>query len=105
VEIRYVIPTSPSSEHIRFCHLRTDYFHAPDLAVLLAEHTLSIFTRFDYANAKKPSKPLWGSAPCGAACGVLWELEGKTLRRPDYAVRCAETIDVNDTIEDSRLGR
>jgi site-specific DNA recombinase len=26
VEIRYVIPTSLSSEHIRFCHLRKDYF-------------------------------------------------------------------------------
>lgn len=25
VEIRYVIPTSPSSEHIRFSHLRTNY--------------------------------------------------------------------------------
>ena len=25
VEIRYVIPTSPSSENIRFCHLRSDY--------------------------------------------------------------------------------
>ena len=25
VEIRYVIPTSPSSEQIRFCHLLTDY--------------------------------------------------------------------------------
>ena len=24
VEIRYVIPTHPSSEHIRFCHLRKD---------------------------------------------------------------------------------
>lgn len=30
VEIRYVIPTSPSSEHVRFCHLRTDYFAHPD---------------------------------------------------------------------------
>ncbi len=28
VEIRYVIPTSPSSEHIRFCHLLTDYSEA-----------------------------------------------------------------------------
>jgi site-specific DNA recombinase len=30
VEIRYVIPTSPSGENTRFCHLRTDYldFHA-----------------------------------------------------------------------------
>ncbi len=27
VEIRYVIPTTPASEQIRFCHLRTDYFH------------------------------------------------------------------------------
>ena len=25
VEIRYVIPTDPSSEQVRFCHLRTDY--------------------------------------------------------------------------------
>jgi site-specific DNA recombinase len=30
VEIRYVIPTSPSSEQVRFCHLRSDYFHAPN---------------------------------------------------------------------------
>ena len=29
VEIRYVIPTSKSSEQIRFCHLRLDYFDAP----------------------------------------------------------------------------
>jgi site-specific DNA recombinase len=31
VEIRYVIPTSPSSEHVRFCHLRSDYFGDPDM--------------------------------------------------------------------------
>jgi len=29
VEIRYVIPTHPSSEHVRFCHLRSDYLHNP----------------------------------------------------------------------------
>jgi site-specific DNA recombinase len=27
VEIRYVLPTTPESEHVRFCHLRKDYFH------------------------------------------------------------------------------
>jgi site-specific DNA recombinase len=27
VEIHYVIPTTPASEQVRFCHLRTDYFH------------------------------------------------------------------------------
>ena len=34
VEIRYVIPTSPISEHVRFCHLRKDYFHWPALLVV-----------------------------------------------------------------------
>jgi site-specific DNA recombinase len=29
VEIRYVIPTAPGSEQIRFCHLRLDYFSMP----------------------------------------------------------------------------
>jgi site-specific DNA recombinase len=29
VEIRYVIPTDPSGEHNRFCHLRTDYSADP----------------------------------------------------------------------------
>jgi site-specific DNA recombinase len=27
VEIRYVVPTHPSSEKVQFCHLRKDYFH------------------------------------------------------------------------------
>jgi site-specific DNA recombinase len=31
VEIHYVIPTTPESEHIRFCHLRSDYFGGPHL--------------------------------------------------------------------------
>jgi site-specific DNA recombinase len=26
IEIRYVVPTHPSSEKVRFCHLRKDYF-------------------------------------------------------------------------------
>lgn len=29
VEIRYVLPTSPDSEHVRFCRLRKDYFNDP----------------------------------------------------------------------------
>jgi site-specific DNA recombinase len=29
VEIRYALPTSPESEHVRFCHLRKDYFADP----------------------------------------------------------------------------
>jgi site-specific DNA recombinase len=33
VEIRYVIPTTPASEHVRFCHLRTDYFEPLPAAI------------------------------------------------------------------------
>ncbi len=33
VEIRYVIPTTKHSTHTRFCHLRTDYFHAVALPI------------------------------------------------------------------------
>jgi site-specific DNA recombinase len=32
VEIRYVIPTDPSSEQVRFCHLRSDYVYHPPVA-------------------------------------------------------------------------
>ena len=35
VEIRYVIPTSPSGENTRFCHLRTDYLDLEPQAVIL----------------------------------------------------------------------
>jgi site-specific DNA recombinase len=39
VEIRYVIPTSSRSEHIRFCHLRKDYFNRP--APFVEAHNLT----------------------------------------------------------------
>jgi site-specific DNA recombinase len=38
VEIRYVIPTHPRSEHIRFCHLRTDYFDYPEVGRRRPDH-------------------------------------------------------------------
>jgi site-specific DNA recombinase len=39
VEIRYVIPTSPKGETMRFCHLRLDYFNGP-MASFELEYTL-----------------------------------------------------------------
>lgn len=33
VEIRYVLPTSPDSEHVRFCQLRKDYFDGVAAAI------------------------------------------------------------------------
>jgi site-specific DNA recombinase len=41
VEIRYVIPTSSSSEQIRFCHLRLDYFNLPVL-LIQGQQTLGV---------------------------------------------------------------
>ena len=38
IEIRYVIPTSPNGEHTRFCHLRKDYFNAPDVIRMCSSH-------------------------------------------------------------------
>ena len=38
VEIRYVLPTSPESEHVRFCHLRKDYFYGPMRAYGFAQN-------------------------------------------------------------------
>jgi site-specific DNA recombinase len=35
VEVRYVIPTGPAGEKIRFCHLRKDYFNPGALAIVL----------------------------------------------------------------------
>lgn len=46
VEIHYVIPTAPRSEHVRFCHLRSDYFDAPDV-VRVARRDISQQVRID----------------------------------------------------------
>ena len=43
VEIRYVIPTSPSSENTRFCHLRTDYLDLEAQAVKVNQLIVSQF--------------------------------------------------------------
>jgi hypothetical protein len=66
VEIRYVIPTSQRSEHIRFCHLRLDYFPHPHLIGLL-----------DVALPSKEGRSHW-VAMTTVSC------HGTTLPRPAY---------------------
>jgi site-specific DNA recombinase len=39
VEIRYVIPTSPESEHVRFCHLRSACLGDPQARQVLEIRT------------------------------------------------------------------
>jgi hypothetical protein len=38
VEIRYVIPAATNSEHIRFCHLHTNYYGADEVVVQWVMH-------------------------------------------------------------------
>lgn len=57
VEIRYVIPTNPESEHIRFCHLRSDYLHDPSMSseLLAALYFPPGYAYLDGPFTKKPS--------------------------------------------------
>ena len=74
VEIRYVLPTSPESEHVRFCHLRKDYFHDPAprdhlearrflLQAVAPEVAVAVLRHFD---APAP----FGLQPAGEGAGV-----------------------------------
>ena len=46
VEIRYVIPTSLRSEHIRFCHLHTDYFYPNFISLHVHQVQSPLFNDF-----------------------------------------------------------
>src|SRR5215207_8104274 len=59
VEIRYVIPTDPSSEQVRFCHLRSDYLHYP---AARQEHKAPLrllpgYAALDAALLERPASP------------------------------------------------
>ena len=60
VEIRYVLPTSPESEHVRFCHLRKDYFELPALDKP-ADDLQRVLRRVS------AEQGLWVEAPAGVA--------------------------------------
>jgi site-specific DNA recombinase len=76
VEIRYVIPLSPDSEKVRFCHLRKDYFDAVARAVGLAVEG-ALLSRIRRrlparARARTTATRARGSAPAGAAGASPW---------------------------------
>ncbi len=64
VEIRYVLPTNPDSEHVRFCHLRKDYFNDPalwqhyELAGIGALDDLHVDLPHDLMHAGLEQRPL-----------------------------------------------
>jgi site-specific DNA recombinase len=68
VEIRYVIPTDPSSEHVRFCHLRSDYLYHPPprqkheapLSLLVLDYLQTYATPVRSRPASRwPCAPIW----------------------------------------------
>ena len=79
VEIRYVVPLSPDSERVRFCHLRKDYFDpvAPPVG-------LAVKARIA-CSVQDLSQP---------------ELEGAPKSLPDRAVLSSRGV-----TPDSRLGQ
>lgn len=62
VEIRYVIPTSPASERLRFCQLRLDYFDlpAPDVSHCHSPGIIGCLHRF--IGQQIPGRPTFAPA-------------------------------------------
>jgi site-specific DNA recombinase len=54
VEIRYVIPTDPSSEQVRFCHLRSDYLGHPASGEVLEGRALRQLLQVHLAAVLEP---------------------------------------------------
>src|SRR5690349_509555 len=63
VEIRYVVPLSPGSEKVRFCHLRKDYFDDPH--ALVAERDVGDRERVVVGGQDELAVQLLGSADLG----------------------------------------
>ncbi len=59
VEIRYVIPTSPSSEQTRFCHLRADYFGGEAVALVAGGRSGCGHGRGSFRLATSRARPPW----------------------------------------------
>src|SRR5690242_17187617 len=72
VEIRYALPTSLESEHVRFCHLRKGYFHHPTVPA-------QALAALDPApgDARDDAAPAAGAAAAGVVVGLV----GVQLRR------------------------
>jgi hypothetical protein len=60
VEIRYVIPTSSRSEHVRFCHLLLDYFDQPPMPIPVSTLPCVFERRRGDRGKPYPFQPLLG---------------------------------------------
>ena len=85
VEIRYVLPTSPDSEHVRFCHLRKDYFRHLDV-----NNVGSIIAELESA-LMQVEKPMGGDE---FIADFVLGLEQERSRRG--ARKCGEQADLSE---------
>jgi site-specific DNA recombinase len=91
VEIRYVIPTSPKGETLRFCHLRLDYFDVPMGALQVQKPLRAHLVRGQAGDAVDDLlgtlEPV-GDAPTNdedlsGACPLLFKERSEQRGRPD----------------------
>jgi site-specific DNA recombinase len=87
VEIRYVLPTSSESEHVRFCHLRKDYFDDPSNALRNEGSAMAIGAGLD-GDAKRLAsfgQPLAAIAEIAQRCSFE-AAAGKLMQHRDNAL-------------------
>jgi site-specific DNA recombinase len=98
VEIRYVIPTSPESEHVRFCHLRSDYLDHPPVA----PQPLTALYAFPSYPALDPVLPQSLAELLGFVTLVGIKLLG-SLPRPSSARTLNRLGSIHSLVEDGRV--
>jgi site-specific DNA recombinase len=73
VEIRSCLPTTPASEQVRFCHLRTDYFGGPPLHLGVGKRGRHRLQQRPYLFLKSACCSASASAWRGrGACRLCW---------------------------------
>jgi site-specific DNA recombinase len=97
VEIRYVIPTHPRSEHIRFCHLRKDYFNPHTAAI-----GLQGFTPAGEIGSQQPGF-LFSCCPMGQQIDGIGRLSSQQGRSQPTAL--SWTLDQAPEVLPGRLSR
>jgi site-specific DNA recombinase len=90
IEIRYVFPTCPESEHVRFCHLRSDYLQRLHLALLVDREDDGVLRRAhiqadhvaDLLDEVRVGRELEGPAPVGLQAEGVPDPDDGALGQP-----------------------
>lgn len=96
VEIRYVLPTSPDSEHVRFCQLRKDYFHHPALGQGHEARLVGEFAHDHQVGAEHAAHPRAEGAEIRPVGPEHREARAAPLRpqHPQHVLRCHAVLQI-----------